>query len=179
MKKQIPKQNEPLPNGAIIIHFAICNETIIYLCNWKNEYVTWESSTEHWGSPYWGHYHQRDYNAAKSDYHKRVNNRLCIQTDYHYRLPQQPDNVFAISLIDETSDVELDLSKTFNTRIDAIKSMIDYPEYDKRMIDLSLWKNTEMDNMDQLFFYDPESDKTYFAMTVIPLPQQSNNGEQL
>ena len=176
MKQPIPNKNEPLPNGAIIIHFAIINETIIYLCNRDNEYITWECSTENWGAPYWGHYHQRDYESAKRDYHERVNKRLTIQTEY--RLPQQPNDVFAISIIDETGDVELDLSKTFNTRIDAIKSMIDYPEYDKRMIDLSLWENTEMDNMDQLFFYDPESDETYFAMTVIPLPQQSTNGDQ-
>lgn len=80
--------------------------------------------------------------------------------------------IYAISLIDETTnETYINLNQTFNSTIDAIKSVSDHPCYDKKMIDLSTWVNYELENMNYLFMYDPNTDEKYWAITEIPLPK--------
>lgn len=70
-----------LPNGAILISMRHTENSIIVLCYWENQYVTWMCSNEGAYDTYCGHYFSIwDYayiddafQAAYEDYRRRGN----------------------------------------------------------------------------------------------------------
>lgn len=57
---------ERMHNGALVM--LLKNDTV--LCLFRDEFVTWK--VDHMGNAYWGHYHGDNFEAAYTDYKKRI-----------------------------------------------------------------------------------------------------------
>ena len=60
---------DTLPNGAKLIDIRQLADCFVVLGNFRNEYVTWEMSSD--GATYWGHYFGDDRHAAFKNFCER------------------------------------------------------------------------------------------------------------